>query len=214
MHSHNIDGARLRREDDQRLAALLIEGGIQAAEVYTLPGDPDALDQIVSDDGEWVEVLGRPIRRWAGFPTQAHQNKLRRGLFYAAYAAVKGIAKVLQIRVAAPVCSVRIEEFGSTHAKTSRQVKARLRYGIQKFAPNLKVDIIASHVIKDGPGRVYIHFHIVARDGTATELEALRKYWCGPDDRQTGWDWCKHAVNHAALTALAVAPVLGRDIRE
>ncbi|MDQ2106754.1 hypothetical protein [Azospirillum isscasi] len=72
--------ARQRRDDDQRLAALLIEGGLTDADVHAAP--PDSDDQFVATDDSWTESLGRALRRHAMFPSQAYRNKVRHGLCY------------------------------------------------------------------------------------------------------------------------------------
>ncbi|BAI72020.1 hypothetical protein AZL_013820 [Azospirillum sp. B510] len=122
------------------------------------------------------------------FPSQAFASKLRHGTRYMAFAAEHSIDAVRQIRVAAPVCSVPLAAFRSVHADTSRRLTERLRYGLARHAPGVSIDLIACHVKRDGAGRAYVHFHIVARGGTDAEWAALERYWVG-ESRPTGWDW-------------------------
>ncbi len=179
-----------RRDDDQRLAALLVEGGIPPEDVYAVSDDEDVEDCVLSDDGEWVEERGRPLRRWSGFPSQAHAAQTRRGLFYMAFAAQRGIDRVRQIRISAPVCSLPLDTLRRVHAETSRDLLERLRYGIARYAPSLRVDLIAAEIVRDGPRCVYLHYHLVTRDGTLAELSALRQYWTTTRGGLTaGWDW-------------------------
>jgi|SRR4051794_29573354 hypothetical protein len=103
-HDDTNADARQLRADDQRLAALLVEGGIADAEVHAAP--PDSDDQYVSRCGGYTEFLGRALRRHQMFPTQAYRNKARHGLRYTLFAAENGIDRVRQIRVAAPVCRI------------------------------------------------------------------------------------------------------------
>lgn len=179
-----------RRDDDQRLAAMLVEGGVPAAAVYGVPDDEDVEDCVLSDDGEWAEGWGRPLRRWSGFPSQAHASQARRALLYAAFSAQRGIDRVRQVRVSAPVCSVPLTALRHVHAETSRRLMERLRYGIARYAPGLRIDMIAAEIVRDGPGFAYLHFHLVTRGGTLAELSALRGYWTSTRaGLPTGWDW-------------------------
>ena len=180
------DAARQRRDDDQHLAALLAEGGLTEAELYAAP--PGSEDQLVSRDGEREESLGRALRRWSGFPSQAHRAKVARGLSYPLFAGVHGISAVRQVRVAAPVCSVPLAALRAAHADTSRRLTERLRYGLARHAPGVSIDLIAAHIHRDGEGYAYLHFHLVARGGTPEEWDALERYWVG-ESRPTGWDW-------------------------
>lgn len=190
-NASDSEAARQRRDDDQRLAALLLEGGIAAHELFVLPDAPDDEDQLVSDDGDYTEALGRPLRRWPGFASQAFRAKTRRGLFYTAFAAEHGIETVRQICVAAPVCSLPLNALRRAHEVDSARLRERLRYGIARYAPNLAVDLIAAEIVRDGTGAVYLHFHLVIRGGSAEELEALRRYWVGegPGRLPSGWAW-------------------------
>ncbi|MHA7061880.1 hypothetical protein [Azospirillum argentinense] len=184
----SADDARRRREDDQRLAALLVAGGVPEDEVYAaLPGSED---QYVSRDGEWVEPLGRPLRKHQMFSGQSRRTKIKHGLFYTAFAAEHGIDTVRQIRVAAPVCSVPLDALRRAHADNSRRLTERLRYGIERYAPGICIDLIAAHIKRDGDGMVYLHFHINARGGTDEEWAELEAYWIGGTGRpETGWLW-------------------------
>lgn len=178
-----------RRDDDQRLAAMLVEGGIPAEDVYAIDNE-GVEDCVISDDGAWAEAWGRPLRKWSGFSAQAHAAKLRRGLFYTAFAAQRGIDRVRQIRVSAPVCSVPLTALRRVHAETSRRVAERLRYGIARYAPGIAVDLVTAEAKRDGAWSAYLHFHIVTRGGTPDELEALRRYWIATRAGMlTGWDW-------------------------
>lgn len=180
--------ARQLRDDDQFLAALLIEGGLTDADVHAAP--PDSDDQYVATDGEWTESLGRALRRHQMFPSQAYRAKVKHGLRYTAFAAENGIDAVRQVRVAAPVCSVPLTALRRIHAETSRRLADRLRYGIRRHAPGIAIDMIAAHIQRDGDGGVYLHFHIVARGGTDQEWGALESYWIGGTGRpETGWLW-------------------------
>ncbi|KAA0682218.1 hypothetical protein [Roseomonas genomospecies 6] len=189
-NEHDTHGdARQRRDDDQRLAALLIEGGLTDANVHAAP--PGSDDQYVSDDGEWTESLGRALRRHQMFPSQAFAAKTRHGLRYTVFAGEHGIDTVRQVRVAAPVCSVPLDTLRRVHADTSRRVNERLRYGIARYAPSIAIDLIAAHIQRDGDdGRVYLHYHLVGRGGTPEEWAALESYWVGGTGRpETGWLW-------------------------
>jgi len=178
-----------RRDDDQRLAALLVEGGIPADAVYAVPDD-EVEDCVLSDDGQWAEEWGRPLRRWSGYQSQAHAAQTRRALFYAAFAAQQGINRVRQIRISAPVCSVPLTTLRSVHAETSRRVAERLRYGIARYAPGIAVDQVTAEVKRDGAWRAYLHFHIVTRGGTPAEVAALLRYWTMTrGGLQNGWGW-------------------------
>lgn len=209
---------RQLRVDDQRLAALLIEGGLTHADVHAVP--PDSDDQYVSDDGEWTESLGCALRRHQMFPTQAHAAKTRHGLRYIVYAGKHGIDTVRQIRVAAPVCSVPLTELRRAHADTSRRVTDRLRYGIRRHAPGVAVDLVATHIKRDGPNSVYLHFHIVARGGTPADWAALERYWVGVWDRPTGWLWWhtedddERLDRHPAALVQYVAAGLAEELDE
>lgn len=178
-----------RRDDDQRVAEILIEGGIPSGDVYAVPDD-EIEDCVLSDDGQWAEGWGRPLRRWAGFPSQAHAAQTRRALYYTAYAAQRGIGSVRQVRISAPVCAVPLPYLRRIHSGTSRRLMERLRYGIAKYAPGFVVDIIAAEVVRDGDGCAYLHFHLVTRGGTPAELAALRRYWHSTrSGLPTGWEW-------------------------
>ncbi|MDQ2106479.1 hypothetical protein, partial [Azospirillum isscasi] len=111
--------------------------------------------------------------------------------YYTAFAGEHGICNVRQIRVAAPVCSVPLTALRRVHADTSRRLSERLRYGIARHAPGIFIDMIAAHIQRDGDdGRVYLHFHLVGRGGTAEEWAALEAYWIGGTGRpETGWLW-------------------------
>ncbi|MFD1623511.1 hypothetical protein [Azospirillum griseum] len=178
-----------RREDDQRIADLLIEGGIAPGDVYVIPDDDEIEDILLSDDGEWSETWGRPLRRWSGFPSQAQTIKLRRGLFYAAFAAQRGIESVRQIRLSAPVCTIPLTALRRMHADISKKMMDRLRDGKKRYAPGIAIDMVAAHVKRDGHGCVYLHFHLVTRGGTFEELCALRRFITFRRDLPTGWDW-------------------------
>lgn len=179
-----------RRDDDQRLAALLVEGGVAPTDVYALADDEDVEDCVLSDDGEWAEEWGRPLRRWSGFPSQAHAAQARRTLFYTAFATQRSINSVQQIRISAPVCRIPLPHLRRVHAEASRKISERLRYGLERYAPGITVDLITAEVVRDGAGCVYLHFHLVARGGTPEELAALRKFWTTTrTGLPTGWEW-------------------------
>ena len=180
--------ARQRRDDDQRLAALLIEGGLADADAHAAP--PGSDDQYISKRDSHTESLGRAIRRHQMFSAQAYRNKVRHGLCHTLYAAENGIDTVRQIRVAAPVCSIPLDALRRMHADTSRRLADRLRYGIARHAPGVAFDLIAAHIQLDGDGSVYLHFHIVGRGGTPEEWTALETYFVGGKNRpETGWLW-------------------------
>lgn len=179
-----------RRDDDQRLASMLLEGGIWPAAIYAVPADENVEDYVLSEDGGWVEEWGRPLRRWAGFPSQSHSTQAKRALFYTAFAAQRGIDRVYQIRVAAPVCSIPLTALRRAHAETSRRVMDRLRYWLERNTSRLRVDMIAAEVVRDGKDCVYLHFHLITRVGTHAELATLRRFWTTTrSGLPTGWDW-------------------------
>lgn len=188
LFSVSAEDARQRREDDQRLAAMVVQGGIPEGEVYAARLGSE--DQYVSRDGEWSESIGRALRRHQMFPSQSRRAKVRHGLYYTVFAGEQGITAVRQIRVAAPVCSLPLDALRRVHGDTSRRMVERLRYGIRRYAPGISVDLIAAHIQRDSDGRVYLHYHFVARGGTDEEWADLEAYWIGGTGRpETGWLW-------------------------
>lgn len=175
--------ARDRRQEAQETALSLLRGGLGDNEVYTAIDGDTMLD--LATCGALRDYLGRQRRRWHGFADEAHALKTKWGREYAAFCGSQGITRAIQVVVRAPVSVVRLTVLREVHARDSKRLGERLRYGRQRFAPGLACDLVCSevHVVAQHGAEVDMHFHLAVR-GSAEQCRAMRTYF-----RASGWSW-------------------------
>jgi hypothetical protein len=176
-------GARHRRQEADETARDLLRGGLRDEEVYAAVDGDTMLD--LATCGALRDYLGRQRRRWHGFADEAHALKAKWGREYAAFCGAEGITRAIQVVVRAPMSVVRLTELREVHARDSKRLGERLRYGRKRFAPGLTCDLVCSEVrvLAQHGAEVDMHFHLAAR-GSIEDFHEMRAYF-----HASGWTW-------------------------